>query len=90
MAETLVGCSCKDSSGFACTSQQTREDQKQAREKRFRWSDGIAHAKRYEKKRAEIYFPTYSPQTWNRQSTFFTLFFATISRVKKSYFSLFL
>jgi hypothetical protein len=93
MAEALVGCSCKDSSGFACTSQQTREDSRQqpaSRRKKFRcWSDGIAHAKRNEK-RAKNSFPTYSPQRWNRQLTFFTIFFAMILRVKKSYFSLFL
>jgi hypothetical protein len=83
MAEALVGCSCKDLSGFACTSQQTRVDQEQAREKMFRcWSDGIAYAKRNEK-RAKTFFPTYSPQRWNRQFTFFTLLFASISVAQK-------
>jgi hypothetical protein len=58
MAEAVVGCSCKDSSGFACTSQQTREYQEQAREERFRcWSDGIAHAKRNEKRAKNIFLP---------------------------------
>jgi hypothetical protein len=58
MAEAVVGCSWKDSSGFACTSQQTREYQEQAREKWFRcWSDVIAHAKRNEKRAKTLFLP---------------------------------